>query len=316
MKKYNITIGAMFKNEADSMEEWLLHYLHRGVDHFYMIDDKSTDDFMDIITMYDKYITLFNSVENKSKDKGTQTYNINNFFLNSQVLESKWILTCDLDEYIWSPLTLNISDIVNQLENKKTYAFGIHMTFFGSNGHIKQPSCVVNSFTKRQKIPFIREIYGEKRFIVNDIKSISLAENVESLDLHIVKYKDPETLTAIQKLDIPINETLLRLNHYRLQSKDRWMKRLRETSDAEGHNPWTTNSKYNPFFDSNSGLKCFKHYITSISPNMPLDLEYSGSKNNYRTEKIFKISNECQNEIEDLDLVRQNIKYNITYQNQ
>lgn len=313
MKKFNLTIGTMFKNEAESLEEWLLHYLHRGVDHFYMINDKSNDEFMDIVTMYDKYITLFNSVENKSKDKGAQTYNINKYFLNSQVPESKWILTCDLDEYIWSPLTLNILDIVNEFENRKAYAFGIFMTFFGSNGHIKQPACVVNSFTKRQKIPYIREIYGEKRFIVNNIKTISLAENIKSLGLHIVEYKNPETLTVIQKPDTPINETFLRLNHYRLQSKDRWMKRLRETSDAEGHNPWTTNSKYNPNFDSNTNSKCFMHPVTSISPNMPLDLEYSGSKNNYRTEKIFEISNECQNEIEDLDLVIQNIKFNINY---
>lgn len=303
----------MFKNEAESLEEWLLHYLHRGVDHFYMINDKSNDEFMDIVTMYDKYITLFNSVENKSKDKGTQTYNINKYFLNSQVPESKWILTCDLDEYIWSPLTLNILDIVNDFENRKAYAFGISMTFFGSNGHIKQPACVVNSFTKRQKIPYIREIYGEKRFIVNNIKTISLAENIKSLGLHIVEYKNPETLTVIQKPDTPINETFLRLNHYRLQSKDRWMKRLRETLDAEGHNPWTTNSKYNPNFDFNTNSKCFMHPVTSISPNMPLDLEYSGSKNNYRSEKIFEISNECQNEIEDLDLVKQNIKFNINY---
>ena len=38
---YYLSIGAIFKNESDSILEWLEHYIIRAVDHFYLIDDES-----------------------------------------------------------------------------------------------------------------------------------------------------------------------------------------------------------------------------------------------------------------------------------
>jgi hypothetical protein len=35
----------MFKNEAAIMREWIEHYLSEGVDHFYFLDDGSSDNF-------------------------------------------------------------------------------------------------------------------------------------------------------------------------------------------------------------------------------------------------------------------------------
>ena len=49
---YYLSVGAMFKNESHSMKEWLEHYILHGVDHFYLIDDGSTDSYMDILKEY------------------------------------------------------------------------------------------------------------------------------------------------------------------------------------------------------------------------------------------------------------------------
>jgi Glycosyl transferase family 2 len=54
----SVCILAIFKNEADGLEEWLQHYLDLGVSHFYLIDNDSTDNFMPIIEKYKKNITL------------------------------------------------------------------------------------------------------------------------------------------------------------------------------------------------------------------------------------------------------------------
>ena len=42
-KPYFLSIVAVFKNEAMGMEEWLNHYIMQGVEHFYLIDNGSTD---------------------------------------------------------------------------------------------------------------------------------------------------------------------------------------------------------------------------------------------------------------------------------
>ena len=58
---YNFCIYAIFKNESHILEEWLLHYIYHGVEHFYLINDNSNDNFIEIINKYKSYITLFNN---------------------------------------------------------------------------------------------------------------------------------------------------------------------------------------------------------------------------------------------------------------
>jgi hypothetical protein len=46
---YEFCVCAVFKNESHILEEWLLHYIYRGIDHFYLVNDNSTDDYKYII---------------------------------------------------------------------------------------------------------------------------------------------------------------------------------------------------------------------------------------------------------------------------
>ena len=51
----------MFKNEAGIMKEWLDHHIAHGFEHFYFVNDNSTDGVENILQPYhDKgYITMF-----------------------------------------------------------------------------------------------------------------------------------------------------------------------------------------------------------------------------------------------------------------
>ena len=48
----------MFKNESYIIEQWIQHYLLEGVNHFYLIDNGSTDDYECKIKKYMNKITL------------------------------------------------------------------------------------------------------------------------------------------------------------------------------------------------------------------------------------------------------------------
>ena len=52
MKKYFFSIGAIFKNESHILKEWVEHYLFHGVDHMFLINDKSTDNYLEILEPY------------------------------------------------------------------------------------------------------------------------------------------------------------------------------------------------------------------------------------------------------------------------
>ena len=70
----------MFKNEEMIIKDWIEHYLKEGIDHFYLIDNGSTDNYWEKIKIYNKYITL---VKDPTRlEKGKQTYLYNNIFLN------------------------------------------------------------------------------------------------------------------------------------------------------------------------------------------------------------------------------------------
>ena len=46
-RKYEISICAIFKNEAPFLKEWLEFHLMLGIDHFYLYNNNSEDDYLD-----------------------------------------------------------------------------------------------------------------------------------------------------------------------------------------------------------------------------------------------------------------------------
>ena len=98
---YYFSIGAIFKNEAHILQEWLEHYFYHGVEHIYLINDKSTDNFLPILKPYiDKnLVTLYNCEDNR-KEIGMQASKYNKFF-HDIIKNSFWFGVLDLDEFLF-----------------------------------------------------------------------------------------------------------------------------------------------------------------------------------------------------------------------
>jgi len=144
---YNLSVLAMFKNESWIIKEWIEHYLLEGVEHFYLIDNGSTDNYEDIIKIYnDKYDLIKDETR---LPKGTQTHLYTKHYLKKIKKETKWIIICDIDEYIYA--RNGFQTIPEVLEQLPDYIDNIWLPWkiFGSNGNIKQPNNIVEKFTKR-----------------------------------------------------------------------------------------------------------------------------------------------------------------------
>jgi hypothetical protein len=300
--KYNLSIGAIFKNEGLIMREWLVHYLNRGVEHFYLINDGSDDNFQEIIEEFNKYITLFNVDEDINYD-GRQKYFYNKFF-HPIKHETKWILVCDLDEFVWSPMNINMNHTLKIMENENISSYLINMILFGAMNFIKQPKSVVNSFTQRQTT---NEWYSKWLMGYDQYKTICLAGDIERFQPHrqISSYEHKLKMFTPQynkEKNIPIyikeiNKTMLfqyrsdfsdlnsnffRLNHYRLQSLDRWRKIVMKRGDVNRYVPKN---------------------LLGFSPN----LNKENTSPDFRNMKLFLDSNKIQNKIDDYDLINQNV---------
>ena len=143
---YFLSIGAIFKNESIALEEWLRHYIKEGVDHFYLIDNGSTDNYADILRNYD-CITLF-----KDDRRHIQIDAYNRYIYPRAIQETTYLAMFDLDEFAYAPGKHTLKTILLQEPLSILDEIWCPWLRFGSNGHIKQPARIIEGFTKRRVV--------------------------------------------------------------------------------------------------------------------------------------------------------------------
>ena len=183
---YKISVLSMFKNEGMIIKDWIEHYLREGIEHFYLIDNGSTDDYYEKIKIYDEYITL--TKDPTRLPKGTQTYLFNKIYLQKIKSESEWIIFCDIDEYIYARNGNNqLMDALNKLP---LYVEKIWLPWkcFGSNGNKNQPNNIIKSFTKRKEGYTKNEGLGKTICRTANLEKILTCGHIVQLNENNIKY--------------------------------------------------------------------------------------------------------------------------------
>jgi hypothetical protein len=225
-----LSVGALFRNESDGIIEWIKHYMYHGVDHFYLINDNSDDDTVSKIQEYiDKgLITLYHSKEEYYLGRQRNIYN--RFLLpHVQQKDTQWLLIVDLDEYVWSPLSIHLGDIL-RTDCAHLAQIQFRQYLYGSNGHVKQPESIVTHFTKRSH----DMICCYKYFINSNFEFSSI--NVHHADFVNEAYKDDASIFII------IDTSYFILNHYSCQSLDFWKRVKCTRGDGDAYRTRTVDS--------------------------------------------------------------------------
>jgi glycosyltransferase involved in cell wall biosynthesis len=223
---YIFSVGAMFKNESHCIKEWIEHYLNQGADHFYLVNDNSTDNTVEIIKPYIESgkITLYNAPNTGPHILGNQRNTYNKYILpHLNNKDTKWLLMCDLDEFAWSPEFDTVKDFLTEYVHSLAQV-QVTPTIFGSNNLEKQPKSLVQGFTRRTKeVPTKCGTY--KYFVNSDYKFSSL--NVHFATAENPEYNKPEYFMII-------HSDYIRLNHYICQSREFWLNIKCTRGDADG----------------------------------------------------------------------------------
>jgi|SRR5579872_4470906 len=238
---YYFTIVAMFKNEAHIIKEWLTHYKYHGVDHIYLINDGSTDNYMSEIQSFldEGYITLYHTTMPRARHRQDKIYNL---FAHKHLKETVWIATLDLDEFLYSPYVNDIKVVLKAAEetvpDNARGQMRIEYLVFGSSGKTKQPKSVVQGFLLRAKA-------GEKIPLV-ECKKIAYASKTEWISIHDHLVNGPEFTFFNTKNREPI----LWINHYMVQSKEFFTNVKMKRGDADEW-PTTRDEEYFKIHDIN-----------------------------------------------------------------
>ena len=142
--KYKVAICAIFKNEAKYLKEWIEFHRIVGVEHFYLYDNNSTDDYTSIIKTYiDRGIVSLVRWEKNYAQMEAYKDCIKRF---SQ--ETRWMGFIDIDEYLVPNYYDNIYDFLKAFEKNRP-AVVVYWKMFGTSGLIEraEKGLVLEDFT-------------------------------------------------------------------------------------------------------------------------------------------------------------------------
>ena len=210
--KYQIAVYAMFQNEAEWLKEWIEYHKLIGVEHFYLFDNGSTDNYQEVLRPYIKKglveLHYYPQVGQTQQEFLTIQFHLNMQAIGLAKHKAKWLAIIDIDEFI---VPIQTNSLLELLKNYENYG-GVYANWlmFGTS-HI-------------QKIPEgILMIEALNHCAIAPVpvgKSIVRPERVSSCtNPHYMRYKAPffqvnTQHQVFEKVNCPIAADQLLIFHY------------------------------------------------------------------------------------------------------
>lgn len=140
--KYNVSVCAIFKDEAKYLREWIEFHKIVGVEHFYLYNNFSTDDYLSVLTPYiDSGLVTLTDWPVMQGQMSAYRDCVEKF-----QNETQWIGFIDIDEFVCPNRFDKIGDFLEQF--KKRPIVIVYWRYFGSSGILERDenSLVTESF--------------------------------------------------------------------------------------------------------------------------------------------------------------------------
>lgn len=135
--KYEVTLCAIFKDEGKYLKEWIEYHRLIGVDHIYLYNNNSTDNYDDVLETYieEGYVSLFDWSYEYAQMKAYK--NCYEQFHN----EAHWIGYIDIDEFV----NLQKDDDIKILLSHYNAFPSLYLCWrmFGTSGFLKENNDLV-----------------------------------------------------------------------------------------------------------------------------------------------------------------------------
>lgn len=210
--KYQVSVCAMFQNEADFLKEWIEYHRIIGAEHFWLYNNSSDDHYKEVLKPYIEsgIVELFDWPSPTNIDwTPTQATAYNNCLQRARGV-TRWLAVIDIDEYIVPKNCYNLQQFLKPYE--KVGGIIVNWQMFGTSGIWEIPEgCLMTECLYRK---------AEKNAICNtNQKSIVQPHFCLSYNIHYANYingyghsypKDPGSGVPIKQIQI---------NHYWLRNE-------------------------------------------------------------------------------------------------
>lgn len=242
MKKYQLAICAIFKNESRCIQEWIEYHKMIGVEHFYLYDNDSTDDISILQKYLDDGSLTLNRVSGQAKQMPAY-----NHFLQTYRDEVEWVAIIDLDEFIIpmekATLPEQITSILDRANKKFSLLDGFDISmiggiqlcwlYYGTSFHVDPPKgLVLENYLNRVAI----EDNDNWCKCIYHVDSVGLIPNPHFASLYEGKLFIDENgdYVPICARSTQTKAKYCRINHYTTRSLNEHIYKLTKRGWADG----------------------------------------------------------------------------------
>ncbi|MFB9077367.1 glycosyltransferase family 92 protein [Flavobacterium procerum] len=209
--KYSVSFCCIFKNEASYLDEWIQYHLVTGIEHFYLYNNNSDDNYLEILQPYIKegIVDLIDwSFEHSQMIAYEDCY-------KKHKKDTNWLAFIDVDEFVCPLSTNNISLWLKSYKNYPGVA--IYWKQFGSQGKLEHDKnkLVIEQYTQCWPKPSVfTKMFCNMNFPISEF------DNPHSISSKIFGVKVPPVnqfknfMSFGIHLWLPFQPLTIQINHY------------------------------------------------------------------------------------------------------
>jgi glycosyltransferase involved in cell wall biosynthesis len=214
-EEYQVGVAMIFRDEAPYLKEWIAYHRLIGVEHFWLFNNLSKDDYKEVLAPYiqEGLVELYDvpiDCHTLNQWNAVQTRSYNRA-LNYARGRCKWLAVIDADEFI---LPMEVETIEEALIPYEEYpAVALHWLIFGTSmvEKIAPDRLMIESLTMHGQ-PDLEE----NRYVKLIVKP---KETIGFNGPHMCSFLNQSAVNtdfvAVRtKMDMHITHTALRVNHY------------------------------------------------------------------------------------------------------
>lgn len=219
--EYDLAICGIFQNEAKYLPEWIEFHLDQGVEHFYLYNNRSEDNYREVLAPY---------IESNIVDlyEWDYVYNYEHEWTPIQCgayldcikrisKTVKWCAFLDTDEFLFNPDFKDLRSVLNDYKHYNN--IWAHWMFYGTSGVEKIPDGenITDHLVYRAKEgSSIGKSIVRPKYVANCVNPHFFYMKDGSIGVN----ENKVIRNAPYIWDQPYSGNVLRINHYWLRDRD------------------------------------------------------------------------------------------------
>ena len=224
-----VSLCGIFKNEGKYLEEWIQYHLVVGIDHFYLYNNNSDDNYLQVLEPYieNGIVDLIEWPYDHAQMKAYEDC------YSKHKNDTNWLTFIDVDEFICPIADDNIKSWLKSYKNYPGVA--VYWKQFGSNGKLKHnyDQLVIEQYTQCwQKLSVFTKMFCNIEYRLEDFDNMHIMQST-LFGFKIAPINQFKKMIGfgINRFPVFKSNELIQINHYWGKAYDIFQDKLNR-SDA------------------------------------------------------------------------------------